>query len=121
MYNQAGISVTLQLIIVVKTMKKTTNIVGNDLFSQSSGEVLFMNKKRIGKWTRVNQRKVKQLEFEIESLSRQSRSLHVNTKSVLKKFVILNNKMIKRENKINSINAKHGLNLPTNEMNYEYF
>jgi len=78
-------------------------------------------KRKIGKWTRVRQKKIKQLELEIESLSYKSCSLPLNTRSALKQFQILNNKMFKRESKINSIKTKHGLNLPANKMNYEYF
>ena len=83
--------------------------------------VTTMNKKRIGKWTYVNCRKVKQLELEIQSLSLKSNSLPLKNKSNLKQFRILQNKMSRRESKIYSIRAKFGLYQPADKMYYEYF
>lgn len=80
-----------------------------------------MNKKRIGKWTSVRERKVKQLELEIKSLSRKSNSLPLKNRTTLRQFQVLNNKIFKKESKIYSIKAKHALYQPAEKTNYEYF
>ncbi len=79
-----------------------------------------LNKRRIGKWTLNDQRKIRKLEDELKSFSFKTCNLVLQGNSSWIWFETVYNKIVKKHSKIEAIKKKYAIYRFTGDQNYEF-